>query len=374
MNMKRTKAWLLSAVIAGGIAGLAPVGGTALAQRSDRSGEEWVKYEDVPRAVRNAIDSERGRYDVKRIDHVQRDGREFYRATIDSKGGEDTVIRVNREGRILSRDEIRDSDERRDYRGSSRGTSRDNTDATDGTLVKYNSLPNRVKDALDQERGGRDVKSIYQSSRRGETVYRATINDRVGDRLVTINENGRVIDTQGGDARTAGGRYDDDRSSDRGSDRSSRSSRGARRDVYDDRPEYSYRNSGEYIDYDRLPGEVKTVIGREAGSDRVRDVSRFSNGRRTVYEAVVGTRDDSRVIRVDENGRLLSDPKDDFGSGRRGVSFRNLPGEVKTAIGSEINDVERVTEFTRGGRTFYRATGANGDTVVVDERGRIARD
>jgi len=364
MNMKRTKAWLLSAVIAGGVVGFAPVGGTAMAQRS---GEEWVKYEDVPRAVRNAIDSERGRYDVKRIDHVRREGREFYRATIDSKGGEDTVIRVDSQGRILSRDEIRDTDERRDYRSSGRsGVSRD-LDNTSGEQVKYNSLPNRVKEALDQERGSREVKSIYQTSRRGETTYRATINDRAGDRVVTINENGRVVDSQGGDARTAGGRYDDDRSSRSGS------SRGARRDIYDDRPEYSYRNSGEHIDYDRLPGEVKSVIGREAGSERVRDVTRFNNGRRTIYEAVVGTRDDSRVVRVDENGRLL-EPNDDFGSGRRGVRFNSLPGEVKSAIGSQVNDVERVTEYTRGGKTYYRATGANGDHVTVDDRGRIVRD
>jgi hypothetical protein len=358
MNMKRTKAWLMSAVIAGGVAGFAPTGGS-VAFAKDRDGEEWVKYEDVPRAVRNAIDSERGREEVKRIDHVNRDGREFYRATIDSRGGEDTVIRVNREGRIISRDEIRDPDERRDYRGSGRGVSRDAGDAS-GELVKYSSVPNRVKDALDRERGGREIKSIYRVDRRGgEATYRATINDRVGDRVVTVNESGRVVDSYGGEARTA-------------SDRSG-SSRGARRDIYDDRPDYSYRNTGEYVDFDRLPGEVKTVIGREARSDRVRNVQRFQNRGRSVYEAVIGDRDNPRVIRVDENGRLLDD-RDDFGSGRRGVSFRNLPGEVKTAIGSEINDVEHVTEYTRGGRTYYRASGRNGDTVTVDDRGRIVRD
>jgi len=357
MNMKRTKAWLLSAAIAGGVAGFAPWGGTsAYAQRSN---EDWVKYEDTPRAVRNAIDGERGRLEVKRIDHVRRDGKEFYRATIDSRGGEDTVIRVSKDGRILSRQDVNDPDDRRDYR-SDRGVSRDaggDRGDTSGTLVKYNSLPNRVKDALDRERGGRDVKSIYEESRRGERTYRATINDRVGDRVVTFNESGRVVDSYGGNesARTAG------------------SSRGVRRDIYDDRPEYSYRNSGEHVDFDRLPGEVKTVIGREAKSDRVRDVTRYQNRGRTVYEAVVGTRDDSHVIRVDENGRLL-EPNDDFGSGRRGVAFRNLPGPVKTAIGSEINDVERVTEYTRGGRTYYRAMGANGDVVTVDDRGRVVRD
>jgi hypothetical protein len=314
-----------------------------------------------PPAVRNAIDGERGREEVKRIDHVTR-GKEFYRATIDSRGGSDTVIRVSRDGRILSRDEVSDPDDRRDYRGSGRGgVSRDTRDGgdTSGEQVKYASLPNRVKDALDQERGGRDIKSVYRVDRRGETTYRATINDRVGDRVVTVNENGRVIDSFGGEARTA-------------SDRQG-SSRGVRRDIYDDRPEYSYRNRGEHVDFDRLPGEVKTVIGREAKSDRVRDVTRYPNRGRTVYEAVVGTRDDSHVIRVDENGRLL-DERDDFGSGRRGVNFRNLPGEVKSAIGSEINDVERVTEYTRGGRTYYRAMGANGDVVTVDDRGRVVRD
>ena len=290
---------------------------------------------------------------------MNRDGREFYRATIDSKGGEDTVIRVSRDGRILSRDEVRDPDDRRDYRGSSRGVSRDIGD-TSGEQVKYNSLPNRVKDALDRERGGRDIKSVYRVDRRGEATYRATINDRVGDRVVTVNENGRIVDSYGGEARTA-------------SDRSTGSSRGVRRDIYYDRPEYTYRNSGEHVDYDRLPGEVKTVIGREAKSDRVRDVTRYNSGNRTVYEAVVGTRDESRVIRVDDRGRMLDD-RDDFGSGRRGVNFRNLPGPVKTAIGSEINDVERVTEYTRGGRTYYRAMGANGDVVTVDDRGRVVRD
>jgi hypothetical protein len=226
--------------------------------------------------------------------------------------------------------------------------------------VKYASLPNRVKDALDRERGSRDIKSIYRVDRRGETTYRATINDRVGDRVVTVNENGRVVDSHGGEARTASERY-------------SGSDRGVRRDVYDDRPDYAYRNNGEYVDFDRLPGEVKTVIGREARSDRVRNVVRFNNGGRTVYEAVVGDRDNPRVIRVDERGRLLDD-RDDFGSGRRGVSYRNLPGEVRSAIGSRINDVEHVTEYTRGGRTYYRATGSNGDHVTVDERGRIVAD
>jgi len=359
MKAKKVKAWLLSAVIAGGVAGFAPTG-SHVAFAKDRDNEEWVKYEDAPRAVRNAIDGERGREEVKRIDRVSRNGRVFYRATIDSRGGTDDVIRVSQDGRILTRQEADDPDDRRDYRGSGRGVSRDVGGDTSGEQVKYASLPNRVKDALDRERGRNDIKSVYRVDRRGETTYRATINDRVGDRVVTVSENGRVLDSYGGEARTASDRY-------------TGSGRGVRRDVYDDRPDYAYRNNGESVDFDRLPGEVKTVIGREARSDRVRNVVRFQNGGRTVYEAVVGDRDNPRVVRVDERGRLL-EPSDDFGSGRRGVSMRNLPGEVKSAIGSRINDVEHVTEYTRGGRTYYRATGSNGDHVTVDDRGRVVGD
>jgi len=42
MNMKKTKAWLLSAVMAGGIAGFSPVSHSAFAK--DRDTNEWVKY------------------------------------------------------------------------------------------------------------------------------------------------------------------------------------------------------------------------------------------------------------------------------------------------------------------------------------------
>jgi len=55
---------------------------------AERDREEWVKYEDTPREVKRALDRERGNHEIKRIDHVFRDGREFYRAIIDTKFGE----------------------------------------------------------------------------------------------------------------------------------------------------------------------------------------------------------------------------------------------------------------------------------------------
>jgi uncharacterized membrane protein YkoI len=341
MNLKRTKAWILSAAIAGGIASFAPMSvHSVLAAERDR--EEWVKYEDLPREVRRSIDQERGRYDVKRIDHVWRDGREFYRATLDTKGGTDTTVRVDRNGRVLS---IQDT-------GDDRGVSRD-LRSGDETQVKYGSLPARVKDALDRERGNRDIKSIYEVNRDGNVFYRALIDERNGDREVRVNESGRILSAE--DVREA------------------RTASGVRRGVSDyDLSDY---RRGDRVDFDRLPGEVKTVIGREAGSDRVQDVTRYERNGRSVYRAEVGNRDTARTIVVDENGRVLSGGRgDELDSNRRSVNFRDLPGEVKSGIGSKINDVDRVTEYTRGGRTYYQAEGRNGDHVTVDDRGRIVRD
>src|SRR5437764_2147389 len=108
-------AFLAAAITVGGAAMVASPGGTA----AERDREEWVKYEDTPREVKRALDRERGNHEIKRIDHVFRDGREFYRAIIDTKG-EDVVVRVDPNGKIVSRDAVDDvatGNERRDVGG-----------------------------------------------------------------------------------------------------------------------------------------------------------------------------------------------------------------------------------------------------------------
>jgi len=38
------------------------------------------------------------------VQHVVRDGKEFYRVTVDDKGSGSTELRVNRDGKLLGRD------------------------------------------------------------------------------------------------------------------------------------------------------------------------------------------------------------------------------------------------------------------------------
>ena len=61
----------------------------------------WVKYADVPAAVQRRLDRERGRYEVKKILRSRASGgREVYRAIIDERG-EDRVIVLSSEGRLI---------------------------------------------------------------------------------------------------------------------------------------------------------------------------------------------------------------------------------------------------------------------------------
>jgi hypothetical protein len=359
MYPKKTRAWLLSAAMTIGVAGIAPT----FVFAADRDREEWVKYEDVPREVKRTLDRERGNHDIKRIDHVVRDGREFYRATIDTKG-DDAVIRVNPSGTVLSRQETRDEpvgNERRDVserrdRGdvaSDRRSSRD-----ESTVVKYASLPERVKETLDRERGNREVKIIYLTRRGDRTYYNAIVDERNGDRSVRINEGGKLLSEEDiREARTAGGRYD--------------GTSDLRRGIEDD---------GDRVAFDRLPGEVKTALGREAGQDRVGNVYRYDRRGGTVYEAEVYSPLGTRVIRVNENGRVVSEDNANP-EGRRTVRYDDLPGRVKESLGRTVSRdrASRVVEITQNGRTYYRVQQDNGRDrdptwITVDEDGREVRD
>ena len=69
--------------------------------------EKWIKYNDLPREVRQTLDKERGRHEVRQINFVRRDNREFYRCILDLRG-DDLAIRINPAGKLLSFQEVDD--------------------------------------------------------------------------------------------------------------------------------------------------------------------------------------------------------------------------------------------------------------------------
>jgi len=342
MKIKRTKNWILSAAIALGAAGFS-TGNAALAAPRDRDRDENTRMNDLPRDVRESIDRERGNRDIKALQHVVRNGDEFYRVTLDERGNKDRVYRFSTNGKLLGEDTVTD----RDIRNSA-------VDNGDERQIRLANVPRDARETIDRERGNRDVKSVYEVRRGNQTFYRAIIDERNGDKMIRVGDNGKLLGDQDvrevRDARTAGATL--------------------RRGVDDD---------GDRVSFERLPGEVKTAIAREAGSDRVGDVYRYDRRGGSVYEADVEGGGRTRVIRVNDNGRVVSEA-DDTPEGRQTVSFNDLPGAVKSAIASKVNEnqVARVIRVTRGGDTYYRARveerGRDPYWITVDDRGRENRD
>jgi hypothetical protein len=336
MNVNRTKKWILSAAIALGAAGFST--GGAVAAPRDR--DENTRMADLPRDVRESIDRERGSRDIKALQHVVRNGDEFYRVTLDDRGGKNRVYRFSPGGKLLGEDTVTDRDIRESV-----------VNGSDERQIKLANAPRDVRETIDRERGNRDVKAVYEVRRGNQTFYRAIIDERNGDKMIRVGDSGKLLSDQDvREVRTAGAVI--------------------RRGVDDD---------GDRVNFDRLPGEVKTAIAREAGSDRVGDVYRYDRRGGSVYEAEVNTGSRTRVIRVNENGRVVAE-SDGTAEGRRTVSFNDLPGAVKSAIASKVNEnqVARVVQVTRGGDTYYRARveerGRDPYWITVDDRGRETRD
>src|SRR4051812_7504453 len=97
--------WILSAFLVVGLVG-APA--FAAPKEKDNDGEKTIRYAQLPDAVKKVVDEERGKDDVKMISQVNRDGHEFYRVTINTKGN-DKVIRVEPGGKILDEKAVKDT-------------------------------------------------------------------------------------------------------------------------------------------------------------------------------------------------------------------------------------------------------------------------
>ena len=133
------------------------------------------------------------------------------------------------------------------------------------------------------------------------------------------------------------------------------------------------------LPYDRLPRAVRIAIAREAGDDRVRDVYRYERRWATVYEVDLDDLRHSRVLRVNEEGRVLSDT-DDLREERVAVRWDDLPVTVRTSFGEHVRTTEvvRVVRVTYDRKVYYRAwtqpKGRDGYWVTIDADAHHVRD
>jgi hypothetical protein len=329
IQRKNAKSLLLAAAMALGVS--AAVARPAAGY--ERDAEEQLRLYDLPRSVRETIDVERHGHAVKQVDFVRRNGREFYRVAIDERGNVDTILYISERGRVLDEQQVLDLGE--EFR------------------IPFSRAPRAVREVIEAERGGHDLKVLTLVRREDRIFYRAIIDTRRGDRMLRIGEGGKILEDSG-IPNVETGRP------------------AVRRGVDDD---------GVRVPYDVLPRAVRITIAREAGDDRVRDVYRYEHRWGTTYEVDLVDLRHSRVLRVDEDGRVIADTDDRIrGEVTRVIRWDDLPRGVRDGFVEHVRPTEvvRVVEVTYDHHRYYRAwsepRGREGVWITIDEGGHHVRD
>jgi hypothetical protein len=226
--------------------------------------------------------------------------------------------------------------------------------------IKYAQLPDEVRKTVDKERGDKELKSTWHVVRDGREFYRVVIDTKGDDKVIRIRPGGGLLTEQ--EARDEGG-----------AKTAAAKAPGVKKQVRVAKDE----SDPNEVDFDRLPGNVKTEIGRLAKADRVQEVVKYNHRGQTMYRAEVGEGKYTRFIRVPENiqagGRAVV--TGDIDPGER-IAFDRTPGPVKSKIGSlaKSGKVEEVIEYDRGSKKYYQAQvedkSGKDYFVTVDQSGK----
>ncbi len=319
-------------------------------QIGEGSFEKWVKYEDLARPVRQTLDRERGNRPIKQIMFVRRDNREFYRAIVDTRG-DDLAIRINNVGKLLSLDDVDD------IAIGSREASRYDTDRE--RWMRLDDVPREVKRVIDKEQDGRPIKQIVYVERNGRVFYRVVIDDRRGDKVLRIAEDGYVYsDNAVPDVAFGPGGFDSNR--------------------------YGHET---WIKYADLPWNVRQALDRERRGRDVKDILYVRRGDFTFYRCIIDTRGDDIAIRISDSGRVFArEEVDDISFGKdedafaharqEWVKYATLPRSAQDTLNRirRGRDVLKIIRIEFKGHVTYRCTidGRPWPVVVrISEDGRI---
>jgi hypothetical protein len=309
-----------------------------------RRADIWIKFDDVPRRARVVLDRERRGHDIKQILEIRTDGKIYYRALIDDRGNDRTLL-VSDRGAIVKVSEVPDLAV---GEGSYEKT------------VRYNDLPRDVRSTLDRERDNRPVKQIAFVRRDNREFYRAIVDTKGDDAAIRINTNGKLLSIDEVDDIAIGvreaSRYDYDRE--------------------------------RWMRYEQVPVEVRTVIDRQRGGRTIKQVVYVEHNGHRFYRCVVDDRGTDRVYRVGPDGYLyeqrevqdIAYGEGGYNSNRFGhessILIADLPWEVHQTLDRERRGrgVKQILYVRRGNYTFYRCIiDTKGDDVAIriSDNGRI---
>ena len=265
MNRK----WILTGALSFGMAGImAPIAfakdKVVEVRRGEKEFDEQIRYAELTPGVKETVDRERRNHDLISLWHVRRDGKEFYRAVIDTKG-DNTVIRMKPGGELLTEQEVRDVPDR-EVVVKARTVKRAiilHTGESNGEIVDFDRLPGGVKGEIGRLAKGDTVVEVVRYNRNGRTMFRAEVGHDRFTRYIRVGEDGKL--------------------------------EGIRGDI----------DPGEAIPWDRTPGAVKSKVGALAKGGRVDEVIHYKRGGKSYYQAEVDERGGKRTFfyTVDAEGR-----------------------------------------------------------------------
>jgi hypothetical protein len=236
--------------------------------------------------------------------------------------------------------------------------------ATD-TVMKMRDVPERVKQKIDDEAKGSGVKSVTLVEYGDRKFYRVVLDKRgPEDQVLRISPAGELLSA---DVER------DVRANARDATPAERSGRAHPTEA---RPaaQTAADNEGEAVNYDDLPGGIKSTIGREARNQKIERVTKYQHRGQTIYRAVIGDENRQRVVRVAQDGSVYHE-EDVTPPGGKVVDVGHVPGVVKQAVLAEAksSQITKVYQFTRGSTTHYRVVLDNGRNYDVTDTGKIVQ-
>ena len=255
--------------------------------------------------------------------------------------------------------------------------------------VRMNDIPNEAQQAIKKEANGKEIKELVSITRNNRTWYQARIEDKGGDKYVSVGRDGKVQNVADADDNNRNNRADNYANNNNNNRNNNDLPQGYRR-----------------VEMNDLPNECRQAIRQEANGKEIKELVSIERNNRVFYQARVEDRGADKYIAVGRDGKVLNvadadggrpalsndrnDNRDNRADNRRRdrrTSFEGwqrdkidpdrLPGEVKRTLGENDVKLDRLSEAwtaRRDGKTVYHVIekGPTREThYVVDENGRF---
>ncbi len=294
--------------------------------------EAEVSLDQVPAAVKAAIEKEGQGAKVEEIEKETVDGKTVYSVEFIK---EKTEIEVAEDGKVLKRETEEDDDDEGDEQE---------------VKVSLDQVPAAVKAAIEKESQGSEVKEIEKETEDGKTVYSVEFLKGKEKSEIEVAEDGKVLKRETEE--------EDDDDEDEGDEQ----------DVK--------------VSLDQVPAAVKASIEKESQGARIEEIEKETADGKTVYS--VEFIKERPEIEVAEDGKVLkreTDDEDDDGEEDEQdvkVSLDQVPAAVKATLekesqGARIEEIEKETE---DGKTVYSVEilkGKEKSEIEISEDGKVLK-